>query len=360
MSSVPTISQFETLCLGLRGAAIVADISSGQVTHMATYVGGSADYANGRGNSLDTRFATASAGKAFVAVGVMQLVERGLLTLNTRLGDLVDFELHDSWRNVSVRQLLSHTSGVPDYFDEDVMDDYAELWVDFPNYRIRSSRDLLPLFANKPASFPAGERFQYNNSGYVLLGLVIESVTGMIFDDYLAQAVFAPAGMTRTGYYELDRLPQGCAYNYIQDSDGHWYTNIYSVDVKGTGAGGAFTTVIDVASFWAALNSGVLVSRETRDLMWSVHARSSSETESDSEAYGLGFWLDERETALETDAPELSSANEPPALNYTANPRFEGFDPGVSFVSTFDRESGVVKVLVSNYCDNVWQILRAL
>lgn len=322
-------------CSNLRGVALVADVSGG-LTEIASHAGGFADFANERPNVVDTRFATASAGKAFVAVGIMQLVEQGKLDLDMRLSELVDFHVHESWRSVTVKELLSHTSGVPDYFDEDEMDDYAELWLDLPNYKIRRSSDLLPLFAGLPARFEAGSRFQYNNSGYVLLGLIIESVTGMLFDEYLAQAVFSPAGMTHTGYYELDRLPQGCANSYIQDAQGQWYTNIYSVDVKGTGAGGAFTTVEDIARFWAALNNGVLVSNETRDLMWSVHARSEDSTSEEPETYGLGFWIESRGGVF--------------------TPKFEGYDPGVSFVSSFTPSSGIAIVLVSNYCDNLWEI----
>lgn len=327
-------------CQGLRGVALVSEIMAEEATLLATYTGGNADHANSRPNDLDTRFATASAGKSFVAVAIMQLVEQGRLALSDSLSAHIDFDVHESWRAVTIAQLLNHTSGVPDYFDESVMSDYADLWIDFPNYRVRSSRDLLPLFAEKPALYPAGERFSYNNSGYVLLGLVIESVTEMLFDEYLAQSIFGPAGMIRTGYYELDRLPQGCATNYIKAADGQWYSNIYSVDVKGTGAGGAFTTVEDIARYWAALVNGDLVSAQSLDLMWSVQASEMDENGQAVENYGYGFWLD--------------------VFEQGSNPRFEGYDPGVSFVSSLHRETGQIFVAVSNYCDNVWAVRRGV
>ena len=91
----------------------------------------------------------ASAGKAFVAVGILQLIEAGKLDFESTLGELLDIDLHDIDPEVTVRQLLNHTSGVPDYFDENVMDEYEELWTDFPNYKIRSNSDLLPLFIEK-------------------------------------------------------------------------------------------------------------------------------------------------------------------------------------------------------------------
>lgn len=92
-----------------------------------------------------------------------------------------------------------------------------------------------------------GARFQYNNTGYVVLGLIIEEMTGKSFDVYLKEAIFDPAGMADTGYYELDRLPARRASAYIFDEERKEYrTNIYSIDAKGTGAGGAFTTAPDV------------------------------------------------------------------------------------------------------------------
>lgn len=221
-------------------------------------VTGFADLPNEMPNSIDTKFASASAGKVFVAVGILQLIERGIIGLDDTLGKLLDIPGNID-KCVTVRQLLNHTSGVPDYFDESVMEEYEELWAEFPNYKIRRSSDLLPLFINKPMMYPAGERFQYNNSGYVLLAMIIERVTGMDFDLYLKKNVFDVCGMTSTGYYELDRLPAKCANSYIYCNDTKDYrTNIFSVDAKGTGAGGAFITAGDIISFWKNLLGGRL------------------------------------------------------------------------------------------------------
>ncbi|MBE6930454.1 MAG: beta-lactamase family protein [Ruminococcaceae bacterium] len=297
------------------------------------YSAGYADLANRVPNTSDTRFATASAGKLFVAVSILQLIERGRLTLESTLWALADFDLGRIDPAVTVRELLSHTSGVPDYFDEEEMDDYEALWHDFPNYRIRSNRDLLPLFVNRPMMYPHGTRFQYNNSGYVLLALIIEAATGMLFDEYLMQNVFLPAGMTRTGYYELDCLPDKCANSYIFDRErGRYRTNIYSVDAKGTGAGGAFITVRDICAFWKALLAGKLLKEETVADMMRDHSGVGE--------YGYGIWLKDRYGSTP--------------------PYFEGMDPGVSFVSCYDAAQDLIIAAVSNYCDNVWQIAREL
>ena len=251
---------------------------------------GFADLANEVPNTLETRFASASAGKVFVAVGILQLIEQGKIKFDDTLGELLDIDLHSIDIDVTVEQLLNHTSGVPDYFDESVMDEYEELWVDYPNYKIRHNNDLLPLFINKPMMYPKGERFQYNNSGYVLLAMIIEKVTGMYFDEYLKVNLFDVCDMKSTGYYELDRLPSKCANNYIYCADTNDYrTNIFSVDVKGTGAGGAFITVKDIISFWVNLLNGKLIAEELVAKMLRKQSGDGSDTEEG--YYGYGVWI---------------------------------------------------------------------
>ena len=291
---------------------------------------GFSDISNQIKNTVDTKFQTASAGKFFVAVGIMQLIEAGRLSLTSQIGDLLDFPLHQIDRTITIRQLLNHTSGIPDYFDESTMSEYADLWIDLPNYRIRTSRDLLPLFIEKPMMYPAGEKFQYNNSGYVILGLILERVTGQLFDKYLHENVFRPCDMLDTGYYELDRLPVKCANAYIFDeSKQQYFTNIYSVDAKGTGAGGAFTTVVDVEKFWKKLLNKEFVSMATLTEMFSVQSYDEKNY------YGYGIWLKKIDESI-------------------FHPFFQGSDPGVSFISRYNPESRLRVHIVSNKGENVW------
>lgn len=157
--------------------------------------------------------------------------------------------------------------------------------------------------------YPAGDRFQYNNTGFVVLGLIIEKVTDQLFDKYLQKNIFEPCGMIDTGYHELDRLTKNCANSYIYDEKREeYYTNIYSVDVKGTGSGGAFTTVLDINKFWLKLLDGEHISLKMLEQMFSVQSRSNSEY------YGYGIWLDKIKDNI-------------------YSPHFEGRDPGVSFIS---------------------------
>ncbi len=304
------------------------------------HVSGLADLANEIPNTMETKFASASAGKVFVAVAILQLIEQGKLHFEDTLGSLLDMDWRDIDAGVTVEQLLNHTSGVPDYFDETVMEEYEELWADYPNYRIRHNSDLFPLFMDKPMMYPKGQRFQYNNTGYVLLAAIIEKVTGMEFDRYLQKNIFDVCGMSGTGYYELDRLPAKCAHHYIYCEDTKDYrTNIFSVDAKGTGAGGAFITVPDIVSFWRNLLDGKLISRELRTRMFGKQSGDGSDAEEG--YYGYGVWI----------------IDNPNGEDYVY---FQGCDPGVSFFSEYNPNNGMISVLVSNYWDNVWQEMRKI
>lgn len=301
---------------------------------------GFADLANEIPNTIETKFASASAGKVFVAVRILQLIEQGKIKFDDRLGKLLDMGLNNIDKDVTVKQLLTHTSGVPDYFDESVMDEYEDLWKDYPNYKIRHNSDLLPLFIHKPMMYPKGDKFQYNNSGYVLLAMIIEKITGMEFDQYLKTHVFDACGMKSTGYYEMDRLPARCANSYIYCSDTNSYrTNIFSVDAKGTGAGGAFVTVKDVIKFWTNLLNGNLISKALVSDM--LNKQSGDGIDAEEGYYGYGVWI----------------IDNPNGEDYAY---FQGCDPGVSFISEYNPNNGVISVLVSNYGDNVWKEMRKI
>ena len=186
--------------------------------------------------------------------------------------------------------------------------------------------------------YSKGEKFQYNNTGYVLLAMIIENVTGMMFDQYLKANIFDVCDMKSTGYYELDRLPAKCANNYIYCAETKDYrTNIYSVDVKGTGAGGAFISVKDIVSFWECLLEGKLISKELVSQMLSKQSGDGIDAE---EGY-YGVWIIEN----------------PDGSDYAY---FQGCDLGVSFISEYNPDNGIISVLVSNYGDNVWKEMRKI
>lgn len=279
---------------------------------------GFADKANEIPNRMDTKFGTASAGKVFVATAILNLIEQKIINFDTTIGEVLKFDLKEIDSGITISQLLNHTSGIPDYFDESVMNNYEELWINIPNYRIRKSSDLIPLFIDKPMMYPKGERFQYNNTGYVVLGLVIEEITGKPFDVYLQETIFDTCRMTDTGYFELDRLPAKCAFSYIFDYKRNEYrTNIFSIDAKGSGAGGAFTTAHDIEKFWTALVNGELINKESLEKMFSPQIAEGY--------YGFGVWL----------------------LNGKI-PSFQGCDPGVNFITSYDLGKQLIVTILSN------------
>lgn len=281
-------------------------------------------------NEIDTKFAIASGGKVFVAVAILKLIEDGKLAFDDCIGDLLDIDLKEIDPKITIHQLLNHTSGIPDYFDESVMNDYDELWKDYPNYKIRNSIDILPLFIDKPMMYPRGEKFQYNNTGYVVLGLIIENILNIPFDKYLDDIIFKPCNMLNTGFYELDRLPSNCATGYIYDSERkEFYSNIYSIDVKGTGAGGVFTTVSDIDMFWENLLNGKILSDKMLSKMLSPQVNE--------QCYGYGIWLKKGSDDIFT-------------------PYLQGCDPGVSFITSFDRQKNTCIILISNFASNVWKL----
>ncbi len=293
-------------------------------------------------NNPETRFGIASGAKLLTAIAINQLVDAGKLALDARILDCLPFTFPQFDPSVTVHHLLTHTAGVPDYFDEDVMDDFEALWVDRPMYRIRRLEDFLSLFQDRPMQSGVGERFQYNNGGYILLGLIIEQVTHQPFADYVAQHVLTPAEMTRSGYFEMDALPPRTALGYIDMPDGRWKTNIYSMPAKGGADGGLYVTAKDMAALWDALWEHRLLSPASTKRLLTPHvtARIPGATE-DAWHYGYGVWIGQR-------AGEVSQYF------------LMGYDPGAAFHSAVFPTLRTMVVVCSNQTDGSFGMMKAI
>ena len=211
-------------------------------------------------NRADTRFRLASVAKIFTAVAVLQLVERGLLALDTRVIGLLGLAGTTIPAEVTVEHLLTMTGGIADWFDE--TDDWAAAWAQLssqhPIYLLRTNADYLPLFAHKPPLAPIGAKHQYSNSSYILLALAIERVTGLSYFDYVRQNVFVPAGMEGADFVSLDELAPGVAEGYVPvmgegDIVAGWKKNIYLATPGAAGDGGATASAEDLSRFLQAL-----------------------------------------------------------------------------------------------------------
>ncbi|MCM2983934.1 serine hydrolase [Niallia sp. FSL W8-0951] len=288
-------------------------------------------------NTIDTRFGIASGCKLFTSIAICQLVEKGKLSFESKLEDCLPIIFPNFNKDITIHHLLTHTAGIPDYFDEEIMDDFEELWIDLPMYHIRKLTDFLPLFQNKPMKSSAGEKFHYNNAGYILLGLVIEEVSKMSFTDFIEENIFKKVGMQNSGYYELDALPKNTALGYIDLPNNKWRTNIYSLPAKGGADGGAFVTALDMSSLWNALLTNQLLSDEYTSKLLTPFIQTKKSTG----FYGYGLWIEKKENAI---------------FKY----HIMGYDPGVNFHSAFYPKSQIHTVICSNKSEGAFEVSKLI
>lgn len=287
-------------------------------------------------NQIDTRFGIASGCKIFTAVSICQLIEQGRLSYDTRLAEALNIDFPLWHKEITVQQLLTHTSGIPDYFDEEVMEDFAELWKVLPVYSMRNGSDFLPMFRHLPMKSTPGGRFHYNNAAFIVLGLIVEEQSGQAFTDYVQEHIFKRCGMTNSGYFLTDQLPRNTAIGYIDIEDGTWNTNIFSIPVKGGADGGAFTTAPDMIRFWDGLLKYQLLSESTTQHLITPHVHEEGET-----YYGQGVWVDQKGEGI-------------------FKVHVMGFDPGVSFMSSVYPEYSTQLVVLSNKESGPYPITLAI
>ena len=309
-------------------SGVISVRQRGEVVIEAAY--GLAHRAERIPNTVATRFGIASGTKTLTSVAVARLVEEGRLAFDARLGECIDTPLPQIDPEVTLHHLLTHSAGVPDYFDEDVMDDYEALWRERPMYAFRTPSDFLPMFAHLPMKAAPGTAWAYNNAGYVLLGLAIERAAGMPFTEYVEQHVMRACGMSSSGFFAMDRLPRGTARGYLPTDDGGWRTNAYSVPIVGGADGGAYVSAHDLAALWDALLGLRLVGAATLDRMLTPHWRTGPDGYASH--YGYGIWIARRDGRPDAYA-------------------MVGEDPGVAFHARCEPASGVLYALFGNTVD---------
>jgi CubicO group peptidase (beta-lactamase class C family) len=293
---------------------------------------GLAHRGHGVPNETRTRFAIASGVKGMTALTVASLVEDGTLDLATTARSVLGADLPLIGDDVTIEHLLAHRSGIGDYFDEEAGHDITAHVMPIPVHELATTEHYLAVLDEHPAKFPAGERFSYCNSGYVVLALIAERASGTAFHELVVERVCTPAGMPDTAFLRSDELPGGTALGYLQ-ADG-LRANVLHLPVRGSGDGGIYTTAADVRALWRAFFTATIVSAG----MVSEMTRPRSDVPERSRRYGLGFWLHELEDTV----------------------ILEGYDAGVSFRSLHDPRADTTCTVVSNWTDGAWPIARFL
>lgn len=223
-------------------------------------------------NTLDTQFRIGSMDKMFTSIAALQLVERGTLSLDETVGKyLPDYPDKAIAAKVTIRHLLSHTGGTGDFFGPEF---------DAHRDQLKTHSDYVALFGARPPEFEPGSEFRYSNYGMILLGAIIERVTGESYYDYVGEHVFKPARMDDTGFDpEVADVPRR-ARGYMRAS-GAWSSNASTLPLRGTAAGGGYSTAGDLLRFAKALRDNLLVTRASFEIAITPQRLNSS--------YGLGF-----------------------------------------------------------------------
>ena len=214
---------------------------------------GMADREARRSNDLETGFNIGSINKVLTQLAVRQLEAAGRLSSDSPLVRYwPDYPNPDVARQVTIRQLLGHTSGVG-----------GDIFAAPPGgtrHDLRHNRDVVPLFAREPLQFAPGSRQQYSNAGYVILGEVIARVSGEDYYDYVRRHITGPAGMARTAHFAVDSLPPNTAIGYMRGpeaaADAPLHPNTDYLPGRGSAAGGGYSTARDLLAFLAASRSG--------------------------------------------------------------------------------------------------------
>ena len=247
-----------------------------------------------------TIFQTGSVGKQFTATAVMMLVEEGKIALDDKISKYFP-EAPPTWKEITVRHLLTHTSGIPDYGSDD----------DIPSRKIIDLRvdytegEMVHRFATLPLDFPPGSKWSYSNSGYVILGVLIHKVSGQFYGDFLEQRVFQPLHMDSTHIISEENIVphRSAGYRLVRGElkNQEWV----APKLNTTADGALYTNVLDMAKWDAALAAQALLKKTSFREMWTPVRLNDGKTY----PYGFGW--------------EITNSNGHPILEHSGS--WQGF-----------------------------------
>jgi CubicO group peptidase (beta-lactamase class C family) len=226
---------------------------------------GLANRRSARAITLDTPINLGSINKMFTAIAIAQLQAAGKLDWQDTVGrHLPDFPNATIRDRVTIHQLLTHTSGVGSYWNEA----YTAR-----KDRIVSQQDFLDTFIDDPLRFEPGKGLEYSNGGPVILGLIIEAVSGLDYYDYVRERIYGPADMRHADHYRRDDTAAGFARGYMKGADGQWQDNEADLGLRGSAAGGGYASAQDLLAFSRALSSERLLLRAQLETLWTAHTQ---------------------------------------------------------------------------------------
>jgi CubicO group peptidase (beta-lactamase class C family) len=279
-----------------------------------------------------TRFALASGSKIMTALGVLRLVESGVLELGDPVRQVLGADLPLIDDAVTIEHLLEHTSGIGDYLDEEADWEASDYILPVPVHTLAATEAFVPVVDGFAQVSRPGEMFSYNNGGYIVLALIIDRLSDVGFHAYVEQEVCGRAGLTGTAYLRSDDLPADAALGYLFD-DGN-RTNVLHLPVRGNGDGGIYSGVDDLHTFWHALVAGRIVGPDLVQTMITPR----HDVPSEGLRYGLGCWLHPTSAAI----------------------LVEGYDAGVSMRSIHDPSSRTTATVLANTSEGAWGVAAEL
>lgn len=307
----------------------VISVSYSGRTHEEAF--GYRNRANETPNTTDTRFGIASGTKGFTALGIGALVEQGKLSLETTARSILGDRICNLHPEITIRQLLAHTSGMGDYYDEEDIDEKDDFVLSIPVQNLISPLDYIPLLEEKKQKFEPESKSSYSNSGYIALAAIIEIASNVSYQKFIEEQILSKAGMSRSGFFRSDALPENTALGYISEEE-PLRTNLFHLPIQGGGDGGAYSTIADMGRFWKGLKAGEIVSDSV------IESFLKPQNIVDKGMYGYGFWIDDKRDHIE----------------------LVGHDAGVSFYSATSRTKEDGFTVISNTSTGVWSLAKSI
>lgn len=279
-----------------------------------------------------TRFAFASGSKIMTALAVLRLVESGALRLSDPVRPILGDDLPLIDDGVTIEHLVGHTSGIGDYLDEEADWEASDYVLPVAVHTLDRTEAFVPVIDGFAQISAPGERFSYNNGGYIVLALVIDRLSDVGFHTYVEQEVCSRVGLAGMAYLRSDELPGDAALGYLFDDGDR--SNVLHLPVRGNGDGGIYSTVDDLHSFWQAFHAGQIVAPELVQIMITPR----HDVPAEGLRYGLGCWLHPTAAAV----------------------LVEGYDAGVSMRSVHDPATRTTATVLANSSEGAWGVAGEL